>query len=371
MINDLQKPRHAISEQPARPFSTPAEAAPIGVLLVNLGTPDDTSTTAVRRYLAQFLGDPRVVEVPRVLWWLILHGLLLPFRARRSAAAYKRVWTENGSPLLHHTQELSRKLDQRFNALTPGSVRVEFAMRYGKPSIKFGLDRLRQAGAHRLLVLPMFPQYSGPTIGSIFDAVTTHCQQWRWVPELRYVTGYYDDPGYIATIAASIRTYWKQHGQAEKILFSFHSIPRSYHDKGDPHFAHGETTAHLLARELRLEEDDWAIGFQSRIGRGDWLEPKTMDVLQEWGEAGIERAQIVCPCFPVDCLQTLDEIAVEGRQHFIRAGGGNLEWIPSLNAADSHVDMYAAIISRHIGGWQNDLIASPAQSIDTDQSAAG
>lgn len=351
MMDDLQTPLHAVPERTAPPLSRPVDTDPIGVLLVNLGTPDDTSPAAVRRYLAEFLGDPRVVEIPRALWWLILHGLLLPFRTRRSAAAYQRIWTEKGSPLLHNTRELSRKLDQRFNARTPGSVRVEFAMRYGKPSIEFGLEQLRQAGAHRLLVLPMFPQYSGPTIGSIFDTATAHCRQWRWVPELRFVTGYYDDPGYIATVAASIRAYWAQHGRAEKLLFSFHSIPRRYHDKGDPHYAQGETTAHLLARELRLEEDDWAMGFQSRIGRGQWLEPRTMDVLHAWGEAGIKRAQIICPCFPVDCLETLDEIAVEGRQHFIRSGGGNLEWIPSLNVSDAHVELYASIISRHVAGW--------------------
>lgn len=342
---------HPVPQRPRPEQGEQANAEPIGVLLVGLGTPDDPSPAAVRRYLAEFLGDPRVVEIPRIFWWPILHGLLLPIRGRRSAAAYQRIWTEKGSPLLSNTRELSRKLDRYFEDKAPGSFRVEFAMRYGKPGIEPGLERLREAGAHRLLILPMFPQYSGPTVGSIFDAVTAHCRQWRWVPELRYITGYFDDAAYISTVAASIRAHRADHGQVEKLLFSFHSIPRRYHDKGDPHFAQGNETARLLARELDLGADAWAMGFQSRIGGGRWLEPRTMDILRQWGEAGIDHAQIVCPCFPVDCLETLDEIAVEGRREFIRAGGGNLECIPALNATDNHVEMLASIISKHASGW--------------------
>ncbi len=322
----------------------------VGVLLLNLGTPDAPTPGAVRRYLAEFLWDPRVVEVPRPLWWLLLHGVILRTRPRRSAAAYRQVWDEReGSPLLSISRRQAGLLRER---LAAAGVRVELAMRYGNPSVADGLQRLRAAEVQRLLVLPLYPQYSATTTASTFDAVTSALRRWRAIPELRMVNGYHDDPLYIAALAQSVRDFWDDHGRPERLLLSFHGIPLEYAQKGDPYAGQCHTTARLLAEELRLRDGEWGLSFQSRLGRQEWLRPYTDETLEAWGRAGIGTVHTLCPGFAADCLETLEEIAVENREIFRRAGGGEYLYIPALNDRADHLDLLLGLVRRHSCGWE-------------------
>jgi protoporphyrin/coproporphyrin ferrochelatase len=328
------------------PFPGNDKPDTLGVLLTNLGTPDAPTTKDVRRYLAEFLSDPRVVEMPRLLWWLILHGVILRTRPARSAAAYRKIWSERGSPLLAISYDQTAALQKLLEQQIEQPVRVELAMRYGKPSIANGLERLRQANARRIIVLPLYPQYSATTTASTFDAIAQTLQQWRWLPELKFISHYHDHPDYIAALTESVQDHWLQHGKAEKLLMSFHGIPQDYADKGDPYPDECITTAHLLADRLGLTTDDWAISFQSRLGRKQWLKPYTDETLTKWGRVGVKSVQVICPGFPTDCLETLEEIAVENRDVFIAAGGEGYSYIPALNSSPEHIHALHEIVKQ-------------------------
>ena len=322
-----------------------------GVLLVNLGTPDAPTTPAVRRFLKAFLSDPRVVEYPRLLWWLILNGVILRIRPSRSAKAYREIWTDNGSPLMLHSQRLTDGVREQLEQRAPGEYKVELAMTYGEPSISSAIDKLQEACARRLLVLPLYPQYSGTTTASVFDAVTAKLQGMRWVPESRFVNQYHDEPGYIRALAASVRDYWQQHGRGDHLLFSFHGVPRYTLDKGDPYHCLCQKTGRLVAEELELKDDQWTLSFQSRVGRDEWLRPYTDETVVELANKGISRLDVACPGFSADCLETLEEIAIQNAEFFEDAGGESLHYIPALNARDDHIDFLATLISQRTSGW--------------------
>ncbi len=325
------------------------DAAPIadgtGVLLTNLGTPDSPETADVRRYLKQFLSDPRVVEMPRIPWWLLLNGVILRLRPRRSARLYRKIWTPAGSPLLTLSQAQRQALEQRLRELSGHPVPVALGMRYGNPSLGAGLERLRKAGARNIVVLPLYPQFSATTTASTFDALARVFAQWRWLPTLRFISDYHDDPAYIDALAESVRRFRARQGTAQRLLFSFHGIPRRYAEQGDPYPRQCETTARLLAAALDLPEPAWAFSFQSRMGRGEWLRPYTDETLRRWAGEGVERVQVLCPGFPTDCLETLEEIAEENRDTFLAAGGKTYQYIPALNADPRHIETLARLVS--------------------------
>jgi ferrochelatase len=323
----------------------------LGVLLTNLGTPDSCSRADVRRYLGEFLWDPRVVEVPRPLWWLVLNLVILNTRPRRSAAAYQRVWTDAGSPLLVISRQQEVALQQKLSQQSGFPVKVVLAMRYGNPSIAAGLEALRQAGARRVLVLPLYPQYSATTTASTFDAVAAVLRRWRWLPELRCVNHYHDEPAYIDALAASVQAYQSQHGVPDRLLMSFHGIPKDYFMAGDPYHCESCKTARLLAERLGLDETQWQLSFQSRLGPREWLRPYTDETLRKLAAEGVRKVQVICPGFSADCLETLEEIAMENRDTFIEAGGETYEYIPCLNADPAHIDMLAGLVARHTRDW--------------------
>lgn len=331
------------------PFShdQPASA---GVLLVNLGTPDAPTSAAVRRYLAEFLWDRRVVEIPRPLWWLILHGAILPFRPAQSARKYQHIWTTDGSPLLTITRQQAAAVAASLAEQRPGPVRVVVGMRYGNPSIAAGLAELRAAGAERLLVLPLYPQYAAATTASTFDAVAAELRSWRWLPELRFITHYHDEPGYLDALATSIRDARKDQ-PGKRLLFSFHGLPRRNLLAGDPYHCQCLKTARLIAERLGLQADEWAVAFQSRFGRAEWLRPYTSVVLADWAKSGVKRVDVVCPGFAADCLETLEEIAIENRQVFLAAGGEQYRYLPALNDEPAHIAALVGLIERHTLGW--------------------
>lgn len=322
-----------------------------GVLITNLGTPDAPTTAALRKYLAEFLWDPRVVDLPRPLWWMILHGFILRVRPSRSAHAYKSVWTEAGSPLMAIAQRQLEALKVELQRRFAGPVAVELGMRYGNPSIASALERLREANARRVLVLPLYPQYSCSTTASTFDAVAAALKGWRWIPELRFVNQYADETGYIEALAASIREAWAEGEPAEKLLFSFHGTPKRFHTTGDPYYCQCHKTARLVAERLGLAEDRWQLTFQSIFGREEWLKPYTIETLRELGAAGTKSVDVVCPGFSADCLETIEEIAVENRDAFLEAGGERFRYIPALNDRSDHIQALAALAQKHLAGW--------------------
>ena len=323
----------------------------LGVLLVNLGSPDAATASAVRRYLAEFLWDERVVDTPRWLWWLILHGVILRIRPPRSAKAYQKVWTEQGSPLIAISQQQTQAVKQALEKQFQSPILVELAMRYGNPSIKAGLQALREGGTQRLLVLPMYPQYSATTTASVFDEVTNVLQQWRWLPELRMINQYHDHQKYINALASSVRAHWDKNGRGDKLLFSFHGIPQRYVDSGDPYFCHCHKTARLLKEALGLNDDNSQLVFQSRFGREPWLQPYCDKTLETLPAQGIKKVDIICPGFSADCLETLEEVDMENREIFLQAGGEQYRYIPALNATAEHIDALCEVITTHSSGW--------------------
>lgn len=323
----------------------------LGVLVVNLGTPDAPTSSAVRRYLRQFLWDPRVVEYPRWLWWLVLNLVILVIRPARSARAYQAIWTEQGSPLLLHSQAIVAAIQGALSAKLAGNVQVELAVTYGNPSITEGLNKLHAAGARRILVLPLYPQYSATTTASAFDAVFAALARRRWVPELRLINHYHDEPGYIAAASASISEYWQENGKGAHLLFSFHGLPKKNLEMGDPYHCHCLKTARLIAESLQLPDGFWSVAFQSRVGREEWLQPYTEDVLAGFGRDGMQRVDVVCPGFSVDCLETLEEIDIRYSELFAEAGGGSLNYIPCLNSREDHVEFLSDLLRQHLRGW--------------------
>ena len=322
----------------------------LGVLVANLGTPDAPTPAAVRRFLAEFLWDPRVIELPRPLWWLALHGVILRLRPRRSAEAYRKVWTAAGSPLLTGTLSLARALQDRLEALMPATPAVVTGMTYGNPSISSALAELRSLNARRLLVLPLYPQYSATTTAAIFDRVAVELGRWRWLPELRFINEYHAEKDYVAAVADSIAVR-RAAGAPPQLLFSFHGLPRRHLDAGDPYYCQCQATARLVAERLELPAGAWSVAFQSRVGRERWLEPYTEDSLRALAAAGTRRVMVVCPGFSVDCLETLEEIAIRGREAFLKAGGEALDYVPALNDSATHVDGLARLVARHCRGW--------------------
>jgi ferrochelatase len=323
----------------------------VGILLVNVGSPSKPDSAAVRVFLRQFLADPRVVEAPRLRWWIIRNLAILPLRPRRSAKLYRSVWTKAGSPLVVTTLQLADRLNSDLRRVFSNAVAVTAGMRYGEPSIPRVLADLRERGCRRLLVLPLYPQYSGTTTGSALDAVGRDLALRRVVPEIRTITGYANHEAYIAALAKSVRSSRGNGDPTRHLLMSFHGIPTRYADSGDPYPRQCEETARRLAGALGLGPDQWSMSYQSRFGRGDWLSPATAVTLSELGHAGTDALDVICPGFAVDCLETLEEIAADGRGDYESSGGRGFRYIPALNDSDTHVRALSAIVQDHIAGW--------------------
>lgn len=324
----------------------------VGILLANLGTPAEPQAGALRRYLRQFLSDPRVVEAPRWKWLPVLYGIVLPRRAPRSAAAYRKIWTDEGSPLLVNCRAIR---DGIAAAFADAPAHVEIGMNYGEPSIVGALRRLQKENCRRIAVLPLYPQYSGSTTGAAFDAVSCELRSWRAVPHLRFVASYADDPRYIEALAESIVAHWREHGRPDRLVFSFHGTPTRMLEKGDPYYCMCMKTARLAAERLDMPGGSWVASFQSRFGREEWLQPYTDEVLKALPTEGARHVQAVCPAFSADCLETLEEIAQEGRDVFMEAGGEQFSYIPALNAFSAHVDFLVALIRDAVSDWLSRL----------------
>jgi ferrochelatase len=335
-----------------------------GVLLVNLGTPAAPTWFALRRYLKEFLSDPRVMELPRWLRWLILNGIILNIRPGISAKAYRRVWTDAGSPLLSFSRKQRAALQSVISATLPSTI-VELGMRYGEPSVPSALERLRRQGARRILILPLYPQYSGTSTGSVFDAVADTLKRWRWVPELRFINAYHDNEQYINAIAEQIREQWSQHERSKRLLFSFHGIPKRYQLAGDPYHCQCHKSARLVARALDLSDDEWIVVFQSRFGRAEWLQPYCEETIKSLPGRNIKSVDIVCPGFAVDCLETLEEIGQHCRQVFLDAGGERYHYIPCLNDRPAHIAMMGDLIAQQLQGWPEPKEAPGADAVAT------
>jgi ferrochelatase len=325
----------------------------IGVLITNLGTPQAPETSAVRRYLKQFLSDSRVVEIPRVIWWFILNCIILVLRPPRSAAAYRKIWSPEGSPLLVHTKAQAQALQKSLTATHGDEIIVDFAMRYGEPSIADKVQGLLDKGVSRLLVIPLYPHYSGPTTASTFDALAADFGRRRWLPELRFVTHYHDYPPFIQALANKIQAHWAEHGRADKLVFSYHGEPKRCLDLGDPYHCECYKTTRLVAEMLSLDESEYLTTFQSRFGRAEWLRPYTDEVLKALPGEGSKTVQIVCPGFSADCLETLEEIDVENREYFMTAGGERYEYIPCLNSDPGHIEALSQLVVDQLSGWIN------------------
>ena len=332
------------------PTYTHGQAARTAILLCNLGTPDAPTAPALRRYLGEFLADHRVVEIPKAVWWLILHGIILRTRPAKSAAKYATVWTPDGSPLAVWTAKQATLL-RGWLGEAGNNVLVRPAMRYGNPSIASQLDALKAEGATRVLILPLYPQYSGTTTASVFDAVYSWAARTRNVPELRFVNHYHDDAGYIDALAATVQAHWKHHGPPDKLVMSFHGVPERTLHLGDPYHCESHKTARLLAERLGLQKDDWQLTFQSRIGKAKWLEPYTEPTLIEMGKAGVGRVDVICPGFTGDCLETLEEINQEAREAFLHAGGKEFHYIACLNDSPDWITALSAVAQQHMAGW--------------------
>jgi len=323
----------------------------IGVLLVNLGTPEAPTYGPVRRYLGQFLRDRRVIELCPYAWWPILYGPILTFRPRKSAAAYRKIWLEDGSPLLRYSERLTVRLERELHSRLGDQMRVALAMTYGEPSVKAVLEGMFRDGVTRLLVLPMYPQYSGTTTGAVFDAVARVLMRRRAVPELRFIRDYHDDTGYVAALAARIERSWAEAGGRSHLLLSYHGIPVKYVQKGDPYRAQAMQMSELIAQHLGLGPDEWSTSFQSRFGPTEWLKPYTDQRLQELLEQGVRDVTVASPAFSVDCLETLEELGVEYRHQYLEAGGNSFTLVPALNDDDEHARVLAEIVMRNLQGW--------------------
>jgi ferrochelatase len=328
------------------------QADKIGVLVTNLGTPPAPTKQALKPYLKQFLSDPRVVEVPKLIWWFILNGVILNLRPKRSAAAYATVWSDEGSPLMVHTRNQAKGLATRFSEKWGNEVIVEFAMRYGQPSVDGAIDTLLNAGARKIIVLPLYPQYCASTTGSTFDAIAHDFVKRRWLPELRFINQYVDHAPYIQCIADSIKSHWETHGRADKLLFSYHGIPKRYLLNGDPYHCQCHKTTRLVAQALGLHKDEYMTTFQSRFGREEWLKPYTDETLKSFPSEGIKSVQVICPGFSSDCLETIEEIGEENREYFMENGGQKYEYIASLNSDDAHLDMLFELLQLNMQGWE-------------------
>jgi len=349
--------------EPPHRHGNPASTA---VVLVNLGTPDEATAPALKRYLREFLSDPRVVEIPKPLWWLILNGIILNIRPKKSAAKYASVWMPEGSPLRVHTERqvklLKGLLGERGHHLT-----VTSAMRYGNPSIRNTLAHLKAEGTSRILLVPMYPQYSSSTTGTVVDEASKWLLQLRNQPEIRYFRNFHDDESYIAALEKSVRQHWQTNGKLsdnDRLLISFHGLPKRSLDLGDPYFCECHKTGRLLAERLGLTGEQYQICFQSRFGKAEWLQPYTAPTLHQWGKEGIRRVDVICPGFVADCLETLEEIAQEGRDDFLAAGGKEYHYVPALNEDDAWIKALTDLVERQLGGWPT-KVALDTQALET------
>ena len=314
-----------------------------GVLICNLGTPETYKTKDVRRFLRQFLSDGRVIEIPKIIWWFILNGIILTLRPSKSAKLYKSVWTKEGSPLL----VLSKKLTEKLKTSVGDSCEVELAMRYGNPSMESALMSLKNKNCRKLIVIPMFPQYSGTTTGSVFDEVARVLSKWRWVPSLSFVNSYHDHPEYINALADSLSNHIKNNSP-QKIIFTYHGIPKRNFDLGDPYQCYCQKTTRLVAEKLNLEDDTYITTFQSRFGPAEWLKPYTSDTMGELPLQEVKNVLVVAPAFSVDCLETIEEIDQENKEIFLKAGGEKFTYAPCLNDSSGQVNLLKAIIDKHL-----------------------
>lgn len=330
-----------------------AAAAPerIGVLLVNLGTPDAPTYLAVQRYLREFLADRRVIETSRLIWLPLLYGVVLPFRPLRSVRNYRKIWLRGGSPLAVYSKGLAEKIAAVLHDSLGDRVRVELAMTYGNPSIPTAIMSLAAQNVRKLLVLPLFPQYCSSTTGSVFDRTTRALQRWRWLPETRFVNDYHDNAGYIEALTERIRRHWAEVGERSHLVFSYHGIPAAYVANGDPYEAQAEATTRAVVSRLGLTPEQWSHCYQSRFGRVVWLQPYTEDTLKDLAKRGLRKLTVVSPSFAVDCLETLQEVAMEYRDKFLEMGGERLTLVPALNDDDAHAEALASIVKNRLQGW--------------------
>lgn len=338
--------------------------AKIGVLLINLGTPDAPTARALRPYLKQFLSDPRVVELPTLAWWPILNGIILNTRPRKSAQKYAQIWTAEGSPLFAHTRKQAKMLQGYLGERTSAPLVIEFAMRYGNPSVPSAIASLREQGCDRILALPLYPQYAASSTASALDAVYQTLLQSRNMPELRTVRHYHDHPGYICALSNSVREYWMQNGRPDKLVMSFHGTPKKSLLQGDPYHCECQKTGRLLAEALGLTQDQFQITFQSRFGRTEWLQPYTAQTLKTLGRQGLHRVDVICPGFAADCLETLEEIAIECKADFLNAGGREYHYIPCLNERDDWLRALSEIVLNQLRGWLEEA-HSPVAALES------
>jgi protoporphyrin/coproporphyrin ferrochelatase len=360
-----------MSFSPEPPFThglPPATASGTAVLFCNLGTPDAPTAAALRPYLAQFLSDHRVIEIPKALWWLILHGIILRVRPQKSAAKYASIWMPEGSPLKVWTARQATLL-RGYLGERGHHVAVRYAMRYGHPSIAAQLAALKAEGTTRILVLTAYPQYSGTSTASVFDAVYRWAAKIRRIPELRFVNSYHDHPGYIAALAARVRAHWAAHGRAQRLVLSFHGVPERTLRLGDPYHCECHKTARLLAAQLGLAKEQYSVTFQSRFGKAKWLEPYTEPTLVAMAQAGVKSVDVMCPGFTSDCLETLEEIAQEAQEAFLHAGGQAFHYIACLNDSPEWIRALSDIAQQHLAGWPTQA-APDAQALAASRAAA-
>jgi len=332
--------------EPAHKHGTLAR---VGVLLINLGTPEAPTAPAVRKYLKEFLWDPRVVEISRPLWWLILNGIVLRKRPKESALKYAKIWTKEGSPLKLHTQKQARLIKGFLGEKSP--LVIEYAMRYGTPSIAEGISKLRSAGCDRILAVPLYPQYAASTTASSVDAVNAVLARMRNVPEVRWVKHFHDHLLYIQSVVKSVQEFWSANGRPAKLLMSFHGLPKFSLERGDPYHCECHKSARLIGEALGLKPDQYLVTFQSRFGRAEWLKPYTADAMTQLGKEKTRRLDVICPGFVSDCLETLEEIAIENKAVFLQAGGGDFNYIPCLNERPQWIQALMQIIKENLGGW--------------------
>jgi ferrochelatase len=338
----------------AEPSWAHGTLAKTGIVLVNLGTPAAPTASALRRYLKEFLSDPRVIEIPKAAWWPILYGLVLPLRPRKSAEKYAAIWSKEGSPLKVHTEKQATLL-KGYLGERGHDVQVACAMRYGEPALPDVLDKLKADGCERILILPAYPQYSATSTASVFDAVFRHFAKVRNMPELRLVKHYHDHDGYIDALKQSVLAHWQTHGRPDKLVMSFHGVPKRTLLLGDPYHCECQKTGRLLAESLHLAPEQYVVTFQSRFGKAEWLQPYTAPTLVQLAKSGVERVDVVCPGFPADCLETLEEIAIEGKRSFLTAGGKEFHFIPGLNESPAWIAALADIAEQHMIGWPTRL----------------
>lgn len=343
----------------------------LGVLVVNLGTPTAPETKAVRRYLAEFLSDPRIIELPRWLWNILLHGIILRIRPSRSAKAYREVWSEEtGSPLLSISRQQTHALRNELQSRFGEHVQVELGMRYGEPSIDSAITKLEAANVRRMIVLPMYPQYSGTTTASVFDAVTSRLQQTRWIPELRFINQFCDHKAFVTALANSVRESWDEHGRGDLLVTSYHGIPKRYLTNGDPYHCLCHKTSRLLGEELQIEPDKIRVVFQSRVGREEWLRPYCDETMKNLPGEGIKSIDVLCPAFSADCLETIEEISGENREYFEEHGGERFQYIPCLNDRTDHIHFLGDLIERHAQGWPEADMARDISAINAELAAS-